>query len=229
MGTKSGEICRPHYLHTRFLSTFSRGKMQCFDVSEANGFGKWPPMLPMIRINISLTNHLDMWKTYYIPCQLLMWNYYLQTLCLQVFKLIPEPWLCMVIAPLHSHIIHIIFNFILHYDHNGFFLNRNFFQHLSFLCTLINPRKVNFPQKSSKRWWSSQVNIYYFGHSLHKQVYIDTPFAAQILGRSTWINVSEIYKISQFLLCWIINMSVHIWLHWVAFVMFGHIFKVQKG
>ncbi len=50
-------------------------------------------------------------------------------------------------------------------------------------------------QKSSKPWWSSQVNIYYLGGSLHKQVYIVAPFSAQILGRSTWINVSEIYKI----------------------------------
>ncbi len=115
----------------------------------------------------------------------------------------------MVIAPLHSHIIHKNFNFKLLHNHNSFFLNWNFFQHLSFLCTLINPENISFPQKSSKPWWGSQVNIYYLGGSLHKQVYIDTPFAAQILGRSTWINVSEIYKISQYLLCWIINMSVH--------------------
>jgi hypothetical protein len=50
--------------------------MQCFDASEANGFGKWPPVLLMIRINISLTKHLDMWKTYYIRCQVLMFDYY---------------------------------------------------------------------------------------------------------------------------------------------------------
>ncbi len=47
------------------------------------------------------------------------------------------------------------------------------------------------------------------GGSLHKQGYIDGLFAAQIWGRSSWINVSEIYKISQYLLCWIINMSVY--------------------
>jgi hypothetical protein len=141
----------------------------------------------------------------------------------------PELWLCIVIAPLHSHIIRINFNFKLLYKHNTFFLNWNFFQHLSFLCTLINPKNISFPQKFSKRWWSSQVNIYYLGGSLHKQVYIDAPFATQILGRSISINVSEIYKISQYLPCWIINMSVHIWSYWVAFVMFVHISKVQKG
>ncbi len=45
--------------------------------------------------------------------------------------------------------------------------------------------------------------------SLYKQLYIDAPLAAQILGRSTWINVSAIYKISHYLLCWIINMSTY--------------------
>ncbi len=166
-------------------------------------------MLPMIRINISLTNHLDMWKTYYVLCQLLMWNYYFWPLFLQVFKLQLQLWLCIVIAPLHSDGIHINFNFKFLDEHNSFFLKWNFFQHLSFLCTLINPKNISFPQKVSKPWWSSQVNVYYLGGSLHKQVCIDAPFVAQILGRSTWINVSEIYKISQYLLCWIINMSVH--------------------
>jgi hypothetical protein len=75
----------------------------------------------MIRINIPLTNHLDMWKTYYIRCQLLMWHYYYWPLRLEVFELLPELGLCIVIAPLHSHIIHINFNFKLLYKHNTFF------------------------------------------------------------------------------------------------------------
>jgi hypothetical protein len=40
---------------------------------------------------------------------------------LEVFELLPELRLCIVIAPLHSHIIHINFNFKLLYKHNTFF------------------------------------------------------------------------------------------------------------